>query len=343
MGFGRRIGAIASTVGLATVGVLVAAPAADAAAPAPQVFSYAGSGVAQTYVVPAGVTAVQLQLFGGQGGQGGTCQNCGAGGRGGLGAEVLTSLQVTPGERLTIVVGGRGQAGGPYGLYTASGGGGGGMSAVSVLGTPEAIAGGGGGGGAGGRWHFSSGIHAHSAGGRGGDSGQKGYTSASPCAGYGGLAGPIPFGGSGGHDAYCVSGATGAAGSGIQGGAGGAGAKDANGSASAGGQGGQGALGGGGGGGGGASNNGYTSVIIVGVGGGGGGGTSSHFANPGLVLDGVSSGNGEVIVTPLLGSAPGKTPPGRCSRPHPGKSRCLPDPKPRPGAHPCKSNHLSPA
>src|SRR5690348_7465749 len=144
MGLVRRVGAIAITIGVGATGLLAATPAADAAALIPQVFNFAGSGVAQTYVVPSGVAAVQLQVFGAQGGVGGTCANCGAGGRGGLGAEVLTSLPVTPGESVTIVVGGLGQAGGPKSLYTATGGGGGGKTVVSVLGTPEAIAGGGG-------------------------------------------------------------------------------------------------------------------------------------------------------------------------------------------------------
>ena len=298
----RRVGVTAVAVGLGSAGLLAgAAPSAGAAGPATRVFGFKGTGVAQTYVVPSGVSVVQLQVFGGQGGTGGTCQSCGKGGRGGLGAEVLTSLNVTAGETLTIVVGGRGQAGGPYGLYTASGGGGGGKTAVSNGAVPVAIAGGGGGGGGGGWWYFSSGIHAKAAGGRGGGSGQKGYTSASWCAGYGGLPGPIPFGGSGGHDAYCVSGSVGASGVGTVGGLGGAGATDQQGGASRGGSGGDGVLGGGGGGGGGACANDKTTVVIAGVGGGGAGGTSSSFTNPGLILQGVSSGNGQVIVTPLVG------------------------------------------
>lgn len=130
-----------------------------------------------TFVVPAGVTSLNLVAFGAQGGQGGTSPQGGTGPAGGLGAEESATISVTPGQVLTVTVGGRGQVGsnsdgltpglggaggsfggggngGAGGINTtlvlgasAGAGGGGGQSSVFNSGTPLVIAGGGGGGG----------------------------------------------------------------------------------------------------------------------------------------------------------------------------------------------------
>jgi prepilin-type N-terminal cleavage/methylation domain-containing protein len=126
-------------------------------------FVYTGS--TQTFVVPTGVTSATVLVVGASGGQGGA--SSGPGGLGGAGGSVSGSITVSPGETLTVIVGGAGSNasgsvaggyGGPYasggagnlGPYGMGGGGGGGASGVWDGATPLAIAGGGGGGGYGG-------------------------------------------------------------------------------------------------------------------------------------------------------------------------------------------------
>ena len=316
----RRSVGIAAAIMLAATGLLAAAPLdAGAAAPGPQVFDYIGDDVVQTYTVPEGVTNVQIQLSGGEGGDGGTCDFflCGAGGHGGSGAELVTALEVAPGETLTIVVGRQGSAGADNkgGCCAGGGGGGGGKTSVSDSGTPIAIAGGGGGGGGGG-WASigESTLGSANAGGKGGDSGSDGHTSTGECAGSGGLAGAIQFGGNNGGGNYCTAGVNGGNGSGTIGGSGGVGGSDGDVYASDGGSGGDGVLGGGGGGSGGAAGT-EAFIEVDGVGGGGAGGTSSLFGHPGIILEGAHSGAGEVIITPLQGGAPGQEAPGVSANP----------------------------
>ncbi|WP_157474154.1 G8 domain-containing protein, partial [Flavihumibacter petaseus] len=103
--------------------------------------TYNWTGSAQTFVVPAGVTSVQVELWGGGGAGGGTSanQNKYAGGGGGGAYFRATSVVVTPGSSITVTVGRGGQgvlnANGPAGEastfasaspVTANGGGGGG-------------------------------------------------------------------------------------------------------------------------------------------------------------------------------------------------------------------------
>lgn len=121
-----------------------------------QTFSYTGN--AQTFVVPAGVTSIDVKIWGAGGGG----HNNGS--KGGAGAFVKGTLPVTSGESLTIIVGGGGlynngsnqTRDGGYGFggkgngYSASGGG---LSGI-FIGTPSqstarVIAGGGGGGNSG--------------------------------------------------------------------------------------------------------------------------------------------------------------------------------------------------
>lgn len=122
-------------------------------------FGYTGA--AQTYVVPDGVTAVQVECWGAEGSKGGNGDNPGA--LGGKGGYVKGLLAVTPGETLNIYVGGKtsgysgGFNGGGDGKYGRGrcgyGGGGGGTSDVRRGGTGlnnRRIVGGGGAGGGGG-------------------------------------------------------------------------------------------------------------------------------------------------------------------------------------------------
>ena len=85
-------------------------------------FDYTGA--MQTYVVPAGVTLVNIEAYGAQGGTSGndavTCTN------GGLGGSSTGDLTVTPGETLYIYVGGEGLAG------NVGGWNGGGISCANV-------------------------------------------------------------------------------------------------------------------------------------------------------------------------------------------------------------------
>ena len=291
----RRGGAI--VVAVAVVGaamVLQGATPAGSVSPPARTFGFVGAGVTQTYVVPDGVHTVQATLFGGGGGFGGGVDSGGEawdlGSPGGRGASVGVSLPVTPGETLTVTVGGRG-ANANTSNIGGTGGDGGALSSISRAGTPLAVAGGGGGGG--GAGYVGETI---SGDGAGGDSGHDGQTPSESLAGSGGKPGPSQAGGAAGTCTYgCATPATpGGAGSGTTGGPGGSGCIDsATGSYGAGGgDGGQGVLGGGGGGGGGCTQN------IWGLGGGGAGGTSSLYGHPGTVIDGVNDGDGRVILAP---------------------------------------------
>ena len=108
-------------------------------------FAYTGS--FQSWTVPSGVTIASFQVVGASGGGGGA-------GRGGF---AKGDISVTPGEVLTMVVGGRGSANGLAGFNGggsgggADAGGGGGASDVRRGGLKLLVAGGGGGqGGTGG-------------------------------------------------------------------------------------------------------------------------------------------------------------------------------------------------
>jgi PKD-like domain/Secretion system C-terminal sorting domain/Glycine rich protein/HYR domain len=158
-------------------------------------FNYTGA--VQTWVVPAGVTSVNIQAFGAQG-------NANASGvsMGGLGGSATGTLAVTPGETLWINVGGGGvtsitggfNGGGNAGTagtcLLALGGGGGGASDVrqtaNTLANRKIVAGGGG-GTAGNR------VAACARGAGGGGGG--GYYGGGGGCGYPGTAGVVPTGG----------------------------------------------------------------------------------------------------------------------------------------------------
>jgi hypothetical protein len=148
-----------------------------------------------TWMVPNGLTSISIVTTGGGGGGGGLTGPIPVS-AGGAGAVVTSTLSVTPGQVLNLVVGGGGGAGGNGvpsggGYYDGGGGGGGGSSNVSAGGNPQIIAGGGGGGGG-----------AGSNGATGGDAGGQG--------GAGGNGGAGIFGGGGGGGSGGIGGAAGA-------------------------------------------------------------------------------------------------------------------------------------
>jgi len=120
---------------------------------------FAATGGNQSYIVPAGVTSIQVTL---NGAGGGVSSGTGYGGKGG---QTIGTLAVTPGETLTVIVGAAGASraiGTPTGEPATFGGGaaggndksggqgcasGGGRSAIRRGATELLTAGGGGGGG----------------------------------------------------------------------------------------------------------------------------------------------------------------------------------------------------
>jgi mucin-19 len=228
-------------------------------------YGYIGAAT-QTYTVPAGVYSVKIEVWGAQGGK-----------SGGNGAYVTANRSVTPGQAMTIYVGGAGSqgayaAGGwPGGGSAGSGhgdeGSGGGYTTVDYW----ILAGGGGGNGG---W----------AGGPGGTGGYTGNAGGAGQAG-GGSGGTLSSGGSGGSP---NGGSWGGSGGMYIGGTGGSGG------AAGGGGGGGGYYGGGGGGG---------DVDACCADGGGGGGGSSIVPAGGSAQSGIRSGSGYVTIT-VLTSAP---------------------------------------
>lgn len=119
----------------------------------PTNYNYQYTGAIQQFIVPNRVTAIQVNAIGAKGGTGARGQ------AGGAGANITTTLNVTPGQILYIVVGGfPGQSptarygfGGNGGSGTNFGGAGGGLSGIFTSPSPAianalVIAGGGGGG-----------------------------------------------------------------------------------------------------------------------------------------------------------------------------------------------------
>lgn len=201
---------------------------------------------AATWTVPAGVTSLAVVAKGAGGGSG---DNGELGGNGGV---VTATLSVTPGQVLSLYVGG----GGGRGIGAWKGGGGGGSTNIDAGTANQIIAGGGGGGGGG----SSSGAPY-----KGGDgNGSAGSTASANLAGGGGSAGAGGAAGTG-----TVAGAAGVAGNGGPGGASN-GAAGAGTGAGAGGAGGA-TSGGGGGGGYGGGGGGAGAAGAQGAGGGGGG------------------------------------------------------------------------
>ncbi|AMB57724.1 Ig-like domain-containing protein [Microterricola viridarii] len=253
-----------AVTGITATGTLLATtPAFAAGTPVTKIVS---SPAGETWTVPAGVTSVTATVTGASGGSGGG----GAGAAGGLGASIVGTFAVAPGDVLNISgstkggagggsaepglggsgasAGGNGGAGYAYDRWNpavpgkSAGGGGGGASKISKAGGASLIIAGGGGGGAG----ASAGL--------------------TPCAP--GTGGAADAAGTSGRNCFA----------GVGGGTGGAAAGSATGAGLAGGNGGQGARissGAGGGGAGLLGGSGGTAVIGAGGAGGGGGGGSS--------------------------------------------------------------------
>ncbi len=268
---------------------------------ATQTFSVAGE---HEFVVPPGVTSLQVTLVGGYGAPG----NGGFGG--GTGATVAASLAVSPGQTLYAEVAGDGETaaeidpglggfgGGGAGGYrhflgTSLGGGGGGgasdlrtcsagaCSQAASLASRLLVAGGGGGGGGGGYSKF--GVPAGGQGGAAEFSGGEGVTdSQNDTPGTGGRRGTASAGGSAGeHSESCEppsnTGGCASAGTIGQGGGGGEGLGAGSLGGGGGGGGGGGLFGGGAGGGGRGTVEQLspTDIVIYSGGGGGGGGGAS--------------------------------------------------------------------
>jgi hypothetical protein len=197
------------------------------------------TGADASYTVPAGVTKIRVKMWGAGGGGGQS------GGPGGGGAFVEGDLCVTPGEVLTLIVGGGGLGGNglqpntnAYGGGGASpdkgadAGGGGGRTAIrrNSTGVEIAIAGAGGGGAGGSnkRGGAAGGVGANAESGQGGEGGAGGTAggaggnnySRNPSISGGSWNGAV--GGNGGNGEQCCSNrAGGGGGSGFGGGSGG--------------------------------------------------------------------------------------------------------------------------
>lgn len=177
-------------------------PAISSTKPADSVVTCSETGSLQSFTVPAGVTAVTLDVKGGQGG------SISAGG-GPDGGEERGTLAVGAGEVLTILVGGQGgtpvtggMGGNPTGGAAGYGGGAAGADA-----NPSGVAGGGGGGGS---FVFATNELVLAAGGGGGESpncaplgsaGGGDTGGATTCTTDSGSPGTQDGGGSGGGDA----------------------------------------------------------------------------------------------------------------------------------------------
>ncbi len=253
----------------------------------PVSFSYSGN--TQYYTVPAGVTSITVDANGAGGGA-----QPGNGGQAGAGGKMVATIPVTPGQVLSVIVGG---AGGNS-QYNRSGSGGGGFTGVLDAANNHLVSAGGGGGAAG-----NEGCPQIGNGGNGGASsgtqgscglgGAAGINAVSPAGGAGGT-GSIPgaagnaaggglggatqgdFGTGGGGGGDGIAGAASQYGSwGGNSGAGGFGGGASGGTGGCGGS--QERLSGGGGGGGGytGGGGGTTTPGCASCGGGGGGGGSS--------------------------------------------------------------------
>jgi hypothetical protein len=180
-----------------------------------QSLSYSTAG-SYTFIVPEGITSLQIVATG-AGGGGGGLSGTNAGSVGGGGAVVTSAIAVTPGQVLSFVVGGGGGGGtdGPgdsNGYTCGTGGGGGGSTNVAVGAADQIIAGGGGGGGS---------CNSGSAGGSGGGANGAGGAGASQWMSGGGSGGANGVGGIGGNDGmddYGINGSSGAGGPGGTGG-----------------------------------------------------------------------------------------------------------------------------
>jgi uncharacterized repeat protein (TIGR01451 family) len=235
-----------------------------------------------SFVVPAGVTAITVDAYGAQGSD--SAIGSPRRPRGGRGGRATATIAVTPGETLTVVVGGAGSASGSGGASGGFNGGGdtGGQESGSGGGASDVRQGGmtrahrvvvaGGGGGAGYELPADGGSGGGASGGNAGSN-----------FGAAGAGGGQTGGGAGGPHSGGLSGAAGEAG-------------DTDGLGEGGDGGVAGTFGGGGGGGGGLHGGGGGGASTGGGGGGGGGGSGYTPDGTGL-SNGVRTGNGLVTLT----------------------------------------------
>lgn len=284
-GRGRVLGGVLATVALVAGALSWTTTSAQAV-----VQTYAYTGGPQIYVVPPGVTSIDVTLSGAQG------DSPSGGGTGGLGGSVSATIAVTPGEVLQVMVGGSGSVGGFNGGGRGAGTGGGASdirrpafstssSCAYALNCSVAqrvvVAGGGGGGG-----NFA-----------GGTGGAGGQTAAAGVAGNTGSGDAT--GGGAGSSSGGAAGSGSFSTSGSNAGAGGAGSGGASAwvAGATGGGGGGGYFGGGGGG---VSQDSSSPPQADGAGGGGGG--SSWAAGSGVsgatFNDADRAGNGVITIDP---------------------------------------------
>ncbi len=235
--------------------------------------TYNYTGAAQTWVVPAGLTGIEVDASGAQGYNTGVV--------GGMGGRVQSTVSVTPGETLNIYIGGQGgvSAGGFNGNTTGTCYRGGGATDIRQSGTALAnrilVAGGGGGPGAMGTTVISSG----NGGAGGGTTGGAGTAATGSGGGLPGSGGTSSAGGSPGGTTVYQTGTGGCGGAGYYGGGGGGGTSAGT-AGSLGTSGLGGAIGG---------------VGAYGGGGGGGGSSYSNGTNT-THTQGYKSGNGQLII-----------------------------------------------
>ncbi len=301
---GRVLGLLVALCGLLGLWGVAFAPGAAAAACQTGTVTFLSTGEEQCYVVPSGVTDLQVAAVGAPGG------NFGSGH--GFGAAVGAFVPVSSGETLYVEVGGAaaavgGIAGGPGGF---NGGGAGG--------TGGGLPGGPGGGGAsdvrsvssstGGELSLGSRLLVAGGGGGGSAGGNADGPGSGFFAGMGGGAGGIAGGGAGGNSPTCNPPAesVGSPGTFGQAGAGGSGESGAIGTDGAGGGGG-GYYGGGGGQGG--TQGGFGGCASTIAGGGGGGSYVTPSASA-VTYATDSSGAPNVQITPQTPAAPPHGPPG---------------------------------
>lgn len=149
----RTVFSLITIVGLLTAMLAISLPSASAAN---ETLASVFNGNSATYIVPSGVTRIQVIAAGGHGGDGGGPE----GGIGGTGGAVIARFDVETGDQILIqsstngedgADGGSGgiggSAGGNGGMTEVSAGGGGGASTVTINGVLVVVAAGGGGGG----------------------------------------------------------------------------------------------------------------------------------------------------------------------------------------------------
>lgn len=181
-----RLTAATGVIALLTTSLIAVAAAPANAAPTTTTNTYSYTGSTASFVVPAGVTALNLTLVGGLGGNGGADATA-APDLGSYRGVVSGSVAVTPGSTITIAVGSGGTtgtsstsgataapaggnnplsgfdggAGGRTGTRGSSGqGGAGGAASVVVIGSDQIVAGGGGGNGGSGQFAPTRGRNA---------------------------------------------------------------------------------------------------------------------------------------------------------------------------------------